>query len=149
MPLGNIIGPGLVNGVEYSHVDIRLNILGVTIIGVTQINYADPQEITLNHSTGALPTSRGYGAVNPEGTITITSKAAHAIQLAAQAVGKQIQNIPAFDIGVNYTTVNGDLMRHSLRSVVFKGRNTTSSVGNSQIEETWELSIGKIDWNAI
>lgn len=147
MPLGNAVGVPLINGVSYTHADIVLNILGTPIVGCTQVQYAEPQEITLNHSTGVKPTSRGFGAMTPEATITLTLEAVQAIQLIAPD-GK-IQNIPSFDIGINYTTVDGAFVRHALRNVRFKGRNLTSAVNNSQIEETLELSVAEIDWNAV
>lgn len=147
MPVGNIIGVPLVNGVSYAHVDIIVNILGTPIVGITAIAYTEKQEITPNHSTNPLPTSVGFGIVTPEGSLTMTSEAAQA--LSNIAPGGKIQNIPFFDIGVNYIPEGGQLMRHSLKKCRFKGRDLSSAVGNSQIEETLELFIAEIDWKAL
>lgn len=141
-----VIGVPLINGTEYTHADIVLNILGVPVIGVTGIDYSDPQEVTLNHSTGTKPTSRGFGPVTPQGSITLTMKEVQ--RLSAAAPGGRIQNIPDFDIGVNYITEAGDFVRHRLVRCRFKGRNPNSQVNNSQIEEQLELSVADINYTA-
>ena len=146
MPIGNIIGVPLVNGVAYAHADIILNILGTPIVGCTAIAYSQKQEITPNFSTGTLATSVGFGASTATATITLNSKAVEA--LTAIAPEGRIENIPFFDVGVNYTTVSGDFVRHSLKNCRFKGRDTSSSVGNSQIEEPLELFVADIDYKA-
>jgi hypothetical protein len=138
----SIVGVPLINGVEYTHADIVLNILGVPVVGVTAIDYSDPQEINLNHGTGTLPISRGFGPVNPQASITLTMKEVQ--RLSAVAPGGRIQNIPDFDIGVNYITEAGDFTRHKLVRCRFKGRNPNSQVNNSQIEEKIELSVADI-----
>lgn len=137
-----ILGPPLINGVAYAHADIVLNLFGVPMIGVTAIDYADPQEITGNHSTGAHQTSVGFGPVKPVASITMTLELVETIQRIAP--GGKIQNIPFFDIGVNYLPDSGVLVRHSLKKCRFKGRNVSSATGNSQIEEKIELFVADI-----
>ncbi|HMG89270.1 MAG TPA: hypothetical protein VK589_04400 [Chryseolinea sp.] len=134
--------PPLINGVSYTHAEVVVNILGAPVIGVTAIKYSDPQEITLNHATGHKPTSRGFGTVTPEGSITLTMEEVERLSQAAPS--GRIQNIPDFPIGVNFATEDGKFTRHRLIKVRFKGRKTDSQVGNSQIEEELELSIADI-----
>jgi hypothetical protein len=141
-----VVGVPLINGTEYTHADIVCNILGVPIIGITALDYSDEQEITLNHATGTKPVSRGFGPVNNEGSITMTMKEVQRLSVAAPA--GRIQNIPDFDIGVNYVTEAGDFVRHRLIRCRFKGRNPNSAVNNSQIEEELQLSIADINYNA-
>ncbi len=138
------VRPPLINGVAYTHAEIVCNIMGVPVVGITAINYADPQEITLNHSTGHKPTSRGFGPVTPEGTITMTMEEVE--RLSASAPGGRIQNYPDFPIGVNFATEDGKFTRHRLIKCRFKGRSIDSAVNNSQIEEEIELSIADIEW---
>lgn len=140
------IGVPLINGVEYTHADIVCNIMGKPIVGLTGITYSDMQEITNNYGTGQLPSSRGFGPVNFEATLTMTSKEVQLLTLAAP--GGRIQNIPDFDIGVNYITEAGDFVRHKLVRARFKGRNVSSQTNNSQIEEDLELSVVDINYNA-
>lgn len=141
-----IVGVPLINGVEYTHADIVCTILGAPVVGITAISYSDQQEINLNHSTGQHPTSRSFGAVTPQASITMTMKEIQRITRAAP--GGRIQNIPDFDIRVNFLTEAGDFVSHRLIRCRFKGRNTDSSVGNTQIEEQLELSVVDINYNA-
>lgn len=139
-----VAGLPLINGTEYTHADIICNILGVPVIGITAIDYSDKQEINLNHATGQLPVSRGFGPINFEASITMTMKEVQ--RLSAAAPLGRIQNIPDFDIGVNYVTEAGDFVRHRLIRCRFKGRNPNSQVNNSQIEEELELSVADIKY---
>lgn len=141
-----IIGVPIINGVSYTHADIVLNLFGVPIIGVTGIDYGSAQEINPNYSTGQKPTSVGFGPVNFTATLTLTLEAIQAIQAVAPLGA--IQNIGFFDVGVNYLPDSGFLVRHALRKCRFKGRQISSQVGNTQIEEKLELFVADIDFNA-
>lgn len=144
-----IVGVPLVNGVSYAHADIVINLFGVPVIGVTAISYKDPQDITPNYSTGTKPTSVGFGPVHPEAAITLTMEAVQQIQnLALKVKGAKIQNIPFFDVGINFLPESGILVRHCLRKCRFKGRSIDSATGNSMIEETLELFVADIDYAA-
>lgn len=140
-----ILGVPLINGVAYAHADIVLNLFGTPLIGVTAISYADPQDITGNWSQGAHMTSVGFGQVKPVASITMTLELMETIQRLAP--GGKIQNIPFFDIGVNFLPDSGVLVRHSLKKCRFKGRSVDSQVGNSQIEEKIELFVADIKYN--
>jgi hypothetical protein len=139
-----VIGLPLINGIEYTHADIVINILGTPVIGVTAIDYSDPQDMTGNHGTGANYVSLGIGPINPQGSITLTMKEIQ--RLSNIAPLGQIQNIPLFPITVIFTTEAGDFTRHRLINCKMKGRNPNSTVGNSQIEEKIELFIGAISY---
>jgi hypothetical protein len=141
-----VVGVPLINGVEYTHADVVLNLFGLPVVGLTNIDYSDPQEITGNHGTGTKITSVGFGPVNCQGSITLTMKEVQ--RLTSAAPGFRIQNIPFFDIGVNFITESGDFVRHRLIKCRFKGRNPNSAVNNSQIEEQLELFISDINYNA-
>ena len=141
-----VVGKALINGVAYSHSDIIVNILGVPVVGVTEISYSDPQAMELNYGTGNQPISMSMGQVSPAGSITLEMNDVEKLMDVAPA-GK-IQNIPFFDIGVNFVTEDGKFARHRLKKCRFKGRNFTSSTGNTQITEAIELFIGDIDYNA-
>lgn len=136
----------MINGVEPTHADIIFNLFGVPVIGMTKISYSDPQDINLNYGTGQHPTSRGFGQIKPTASVTLTLKEVQ--RLIAAAPGGRLQNIPDFDIGVNFATEAGDFFRHRIKKARFKGNSLDSSTGNNQIEQTLELSIAGIDWNA-
>lgn len=138
--------PTIINGVAYSHADIVLNILGVPVVGVTEISYSDVQTIEKNYGTGALPTSVGFGTIDPVGSITLEMNELE--KLTEVAPNGRIQNIPFFDIGVNYLTEDGKFARHRLVACRFKGRNVSSSVNNTQLTEAIELHVSDIDYKA-
>ncbi len=137
----------IVNGVEYTHADIVLNIGGVPIVGLTSIDYSDLQAMTANFSTGHESTSVGFGQVENTGNITVTFKAMQAIQLGAP--NGKIQNIPFFEIGVNYLNESGILVRDVLNRCRFKGRAQSSETGNSEIPVTLELFVSKISYQSL
>lgn len=138
--------PPLINGVEYTQADIVLNLFGVPIIGVTAIEYSDIQNIEGNYSTGHLPTSVGFGQVDLTATITVTSVEFRKIVLFAP--GGRIQNIPFFDVGVNYIPEGGLFVRDRLVRCKFKGANISSSTNNTQIEVPLELFVADVRYNS-
>jgi len=137
--------PPIINGVEYTHADIVLNLFGVPIVGLTSIEYSAMQSIEGNFSTGHLPTSVGFGQVDLTATLTITSNEYRKLSLVAP-LGR-IQNIPFFDVGVNYIPETGLFVRDRLIRCKFKGVNMSSSTNNSQIEVPLELFVSDIKFN--
>jgi hypothetical protein len=142
-----IIGVPLINGVEYTHADIVLQILGIPVVGMTSIDYKDTQAIENVYGTGQLPVAVSFGQASFEGSVTLLMKEAQ--RLSAAAPGGRLQNIGFFDIRVNYLTEQGDLVSHKLIKCRFKGRNPNSQVNNSQIEEQMDLHITDINYNAL
>lgn len=142
----SVIGVPLINGVSYAHADIVLNLFGTPVIGITGISYGDSQNIGLNFSTGTKATSVGFGIIEPKASITMTFEAVQALIKASP--GGRLQNIPFFDVGINYLPDSGVLVRHSLKRCRFTGYDLNSSVNNTQIEVTINLVVPDIDYNA-
>lgn len=136
----------LINGVEYTHADIVVNILGYPVVGITSIEYSDTQNITGNFSTGALPTSVGFGQLDITASISMTSIEVR--RLIAFAPGRRLQNIPFFDVGVNYQPETGLFVRDRLIRCKFKGASISSSTNNTQIEVPLELFVADIRYNS-
>ena len=142
-----VLGVPLINGVQFTHADIKIIGSSTPFVEIQSIEYADTQEITLNYGAGSnKPTSRGFQNIQPTATLVVSKKDADRLQV--NAPGGRIQNYPAFDLGISYITEQGDFNRHKLIGVKYKGRQVSSSVNNSMIEETLELSIVDIDYNA-
>lgn len=137
--------PPLINGVEYTHSNILLNLFGLPVVGVTSIEYADNQNIAGNYSTGALPTSVGFGQLDLTATLTITSVEYR--RIVQFAPGRRIQNIPFFDVGINYVPDTGIFVRDRLVRCRFKGANISSQTNNTQIEVPLELFVADIKYN--
>ena len=148
MSVDNI--PVLVNGVSKTHADITFVIDTQPIIGLTRLNYTDPQDITPNYSNANKMTSVGFGAVKPTASIGVTLEAAEQIQALAANLGGRIQNIPFFEITVLFDNAEpGLLVTHTLKQCRFKGRGVDSQVDNTQIEETLELFVADIVYQTI
>ncbi len=89
----------LVNGQEYSWVNITVNILGRPVTGITKIAYGDKQEKVNNMGAGKLPVSRSRGSRVADGvSVEMFMSELEAIQ--AVAPNGQIDDIPPFDIVV-------------------------------------------------
>ena len=138
--------PTNINGVAYAHANIVINILGVPVIGVTEISYSDAQEIVSNYGSGHLPISVGFGTVTFTGSITF--EMGEVEKLTEVSPDGRIQNIPFFDIGVNFLTEDGKFARHRLKQCRFKQRNVSSTTNNNQLTESIELHISDIDYDA-
>jgi hypothetical protein len=141
----SVTGKPLINGTAYTHADISLNVMGVPIIEVTEINYSESQAIDFNYGTGNQPVSRAFGNNEPSASITVSRKEFNKIHSLAPA-GK-IQNIPAFPIGVGMSPEDGDYVRDRLSLCKFKGVDTSSSQGNTNNYITLEISTPQIDFN--
>lgn len=133
-----------INGVAYTHANVVLNFLGAPIIGVISIEYGDTQAITNNYSTGNNPTSVGFGQVEPTATLTLSFEAMRLVSLAAPL--GVIQNIPFFDLGINYIPEGQPIVRHILKRCRFKGRQQSTETGNSEIPVTLELNLSQIQY---
>lgn len=99
----------LINGKNYSWVNLKLVIFGVPVIGVTEINFSEKQMKVNNYGFGNQPVSRGSGNISYEGDLTVFIEEVRALNAAAPD-GKLI-NIPPFSAtliysgdGVNFAT---------------------------------------------
>lgn len=137
--------PPLINGQAYSYADIVVTILGQPIAGITAINYNDSQEITENFGAGRFVTSRGLGPILAEGTLTLDRAELSAIIDAAPS--KRLQNIPEFDIEVNYLPEGSTPRTDVLRNCRFKNTVGGAAQGDSNVLAELELAVSHIDWN--
>ncbi len=85
----------LVNGRAYDFAQIVVTILGVPLAGVSAISYAEEQEKTNNFGQGNRPVSRGQGAIDASGSITISMNDVEALRDVAP--DGSLLKIPAFD----------------------------------------------------
>jgi len=136
----------LINGVEYTHADVVVNLFGIPLVGITSIEYSDNQTIEGNYSTGRLPTSVGFGQIVFTASLTITSVEFRRLLLITP--GGRLQDIPFFDVGINYIPEGGIFVRDRLVRCKFKGANITSATNNTQIEVPLELFVADVRYNS-
>ena len=84
----------LINGRAYDFAQIRVNIAGVQVHSVTAISYTEEQEKTNNFGIGNRPVSRGHGAIDASGSITLGMNDVEAIRDAAPNEARSGQPAP-------------------------------------------------------
>ncbi len=134
----------LINGKSYEWADIIVNILGVPVVGITSIEYAEKQNMENIYGAGSYPVSRGYGKVEPTAKITMLMEEVESL-MAAAPLGR-LNQIPEFDIVVMFVDTNLVTRKHVLRNVRFMNNSRTSSQGETSIPVELELVLSNIDW---
>ncbi len=137
----------LVNGQAYAWVDITVNILGVPLAGITEITYEETSEITNNYGAGRRPTSRGHGKI--EATASISIDRAEYNSLIQAAPGKNLMNIPEFDVAVAYLPDGSAPTADILKNCRFKTNRSGGSEGDTNIMSELELVISDVEWDAV
>lgn len=90
----------LINGVNYSWSNVKLVLFGVTVIGITKIDYKNKQKKENNYGMGDQPISRGYGNKEPEAKITVYLDEWK--KIIAQAPNRDPLSIEPFDVQVSF-----------------------------------------------
>jgi len=125
----------LVNGVEYSFVDIRVRIGVTEIVGITAIEYNITQEKENIYGAGEQPVSRGRGAKEYEGSMTLLMSELELLR--AVAVDGDITNLLPFDLQVSYVPT-GDptkLTNHTLQNCEFMENPSGGSQGDTSLPQ--------------
>ncbi len=136
--------PALVNGIAYAWVDINVNILGVSVSGISAIKYDDEQEMEDNYGAGRFPTTRGYGEIKTTASITLHAEEVVALQRIAPF--GRLQDIPPFDIPVSYLPENGNVTTDVLKNVQFKKNGRDTKKGDKMIDVEIPLQVSHIKW---
>ncbi len=134
----------LINGKSYEWADILVNVLGVPVIGITNIEYEEKQGMENIYGAGRLPVSRGYGKIEPTAKMTILMEELENIQTVAPF--GRIQDIPEFDIVVMYLDVANITRKHVLKNVRFMNNKRTASSGDTSIPVELELIISHVQY---
>jgi hypothetical protein len=134
----------LVNGQAYAYADITVTILNTPIAGITDIKYNDMQEITENFGSGKFPTTRGFGTIKSEATLTIDRAELNALLKAAPS--NRLQNIGEFDITVSYVPAGSPPVTDIIKNCRFKNTPSGASEGDSNVVAELELAVSHILW---
>jgi len=133
----------LINGKAYDFSQIVTNILGVTVAGITSISYSEEQEKVNNFGAGNRPVSRGAGAINASGSVTISMNDIEALRDAAPN-GSLLQ-IPAFDITVTFLN-DQKVVTHVLKNCEFINDGVETSQGDTDVVKGFDLVISHIQF---
>lgn len=134
-----------INGRAYDWPSIRLQLLGQTVAGVTEINYSDTQEKVNNYGAGTMPVSRGYGKYEPKADIMLEMKEVERIQ-AALPPGGRLQDIPPFPIVISYVNTSNMQVTHTLHNCEFLGNGREVKTGDTNVLVKLDLVLSHIEW---
>lgn len=134
----------LINGKAYEWADIKVNLFGVPIVGITAIEYDDKQNMTNIMGAGNRVVSRGYGSFEPTAKITLLMEEIENIMSVAPL--GVIQSIPEFDITVAYLDAALATRIHKLRNVRFMNNPRTSKQGDTSIPVEIDLILSHIEY---
>ena len=134
----------LINGVAYSWSQIKINILGRQVIGVSKISYSDKEEMQDNYGAGNLPVSRSYGKISCEASIELYMEEIEALQKATPT--GRLQDIPEFDVVVSYQPQAGKITNHTLHNARFKENARDAGNEDMVIKAEIPLLISHISW---
>lgn len=120
----------MINGMEYAFEDIRISMLGRSIVGFTAVKYGATKEYTNIHARGNKPIKRGRGKKDAQpASITLLQSEFEALQRLAPPLTDPTDWAP-FDIAVSYAPLGGII--------------TTDIVPACQVT-SWEKGMGTED----
>jgi hypothetical protein len=133
----------LINGISHSWANVKLNLFGVPVVGITEINYARKQKKENNYGSGVDPVSRGYGNVENEGSITIYRE--EWLRIIQASPNRDPLQIPPFDIQVLFGGSSVSFAQDTLRAVEFTNDPFEGKQGDSALMVKLDLVIGLIE----
>jgi len=135
----------LINGRAYDYAQIVVQMLGVPVAGITAVSYTEEQEKVNNFGAGSRPVSRGHGAINASGSITISMNDIEAIRDAAKEYGGSLLGIPAFDVVVTYLNAQ-KVVTHTLKNCEFLNDGVEATQGDTNLEKAFDLVMSHVTY---
>lgn len=125
---------------------ITLTLLGRDIEGMTELAYDDTITLENAYGAGKYPVGRTEG--NYEATASVTLyKEEHDALMRSLPPGIRLQELPPFDIPVQYEGNAGVIQKDIIRNVQFMKRGIEVKQGDGSIGMKMELVVSHIDWN--
>ena len=136
----------LVNGVEYSYVNLQFSFLGNTDVkGVKSISYKVKKESENLMGAGGEPVGIGYGPKEYEGEIQLMRKDIMAIRKAAG--GKSLVDIDPFDIVIAFANGTDPITTETIRFARFMEDGLEGSTGDKELPLTIPLGLSGIEFS--
>lgn len=133
----------LINGVNYDYGTVQLVLFGITVNGVTSIEYNRKQKKENNYGGGYNPISRGYGLIEFDGKIELYQDVWK--QIIASSPNRDPLQIGPFDIPVVYGNSIATTTTDVLRACEFMEDPFAGKSGDTKLMVTIPLIIGAID----
>lgn len=133
----------LINGINYSWANVKFNLFGVPLIGITEIDYSRKMKKDNNYGYGQDPISRGYGNIENEGSISIYWDEWRRVIAAAPSFDPLF--IKPFDIQVLFGSSALNFKQDTLRSCEFTDDPFTAKQGDTKFIIKLPLIIALIE----
>lgn len=134
-----------INGELYHWAQIKTNIAGVAVTGITAIEYKEEQETTTIYGSGRYPIGYSKGRITPSGSITLLEDEIARLRLAAP--NGRLQDIAPFDIVVSYLPSNtAKLQNHVIKNCQFTNDGVTANEGDTSLSQQLTIVFSNIKW---
>lgn len=133
----------LINGINYAWANIKFNLFGVPVVGITEITYSRKQKKENNYGAGVEPISRGYGQREYEGSITIYLDEWK--RIIAAAPNRDPLDIKPFDVQVLFGGSSVQFAQDTLRSCEFLEDPMDAKQGDTKLMVKIPIVIGLIE----
>lgn len=139
----------LINGHQHAWADIRVNILGRTLTGITGIDYDDDEDSEFYNGAGQHAVAFGNGNMKATCKIKVYKYELDALIKSAKTKGiSNLQKIDFFDIVVTYReTRDAEEVTDIIRNCKFKKVIKSAKQGDTKFEADIDLLCSNIDWN--
>lgn len=144
--MASVINNGipLVNGMLCSWADVVVLIGGVPITGIIGVEYSDQQEIVNKYGAGRYPVGRAKGRITPGAKLILYQEEVQA--LSAQSPTGRLQDLPPFDIIVQYIPDSGILVTDKVRNCHISDNARKWKEGDTGQEVELPLVPSHIEW---
>lgn len=144
--MASVINNGipLVNGMLCGWADVVTVIGGVPVTGIVGVEYEDSQEVVNKWGAGRYPVGRAKGRITPSGKLILYQEEVQA--LSAQSPTGRLQDLPPFDIIVQYIPDSGILVTDKIRNCHFSDNARKWKEGDTGQEVELPLVPSHIEW---
>lgn len=137
-----------INGEIFSWSNVRLSLLGRSVVGLKAIDYKDGVEIKGVKGRGSKDIGFVRGNYNASGKVTLEMSEVEALN-ASMPLGQSIYDLNPFDVTVCYRNNSNRLVTHVLKNCLFYEQSRSGKAGEvKEFEVELPLYIGEINWNA-
>lgn len=137
-------GVPMVNGMLCAWADVVVLIGGVPVTGITGVEYDDQQEIVNKYGAGRHPVGRSKGRITPSGKLILYQEEVQA--LSAQSTTGRLQDLPPFDVIVQYLPDSGLLVTDKIRNCHISVNARKWKEGDTGQEVELPLVPSHIEW---
>ena len=99
------------------------------VTGIVGIEYSDEQEVVNKWGAGRHPVGRAKGRITPNAKLILYQEEVQALQ--AQATNGRLQDLPPFDIIVQYLPDSGVITKDKIRNCQFSGNSRKWKEGDT------------------